>query len=111
MRIANIFSKPYFMHTFKDFQITSSQKTFTGDKIKIDRILNREIIVEAYKIEKSKFEKASGRCLHLQISLGQTKHVVFTGSVVLMDQIEKVPKDKIPFITTIVRENERLQFT
>lgn len=99
------------MNAFKDFQITSSRVAFTGDKIKIDRILNREIVVHDYKIEKSKFEKASGKCLFLQIEIGQTKHVVFTGSTGLMDQIEKVPRDKLPFKTTIVKENERFEFT
>jgi len=64
-----------------------------------------------YKIEKSKFEKASGKCLHLQIELNQTKHVIFTGSTGLMDQIEKVPREKLPFKTTIVKENERFEFT
>lgn len=99
------------MNAFKDFQITSSRAAFTGDKIKIDRILNREIVVVAYKIETSKYEKGNGKCLHLQIEIGQTKHVVFTGSTGLMDQIEKVPRDKLPFKTTIVRENERFEFT
>jgi hypothetical protein len=62
-------------------------------------------------VEPSRFEKGNGKCLHLQIEVNKTFHVVFTGSVVLMDMIEKVPKDKLPFITTIVKENERLQFT
>lgn len=73
--------------------------------------MNREIVVVAYKIETSKYEKGNGKCLHLQIEIGQTKHVVFTGSTGLMDQIEKVPRDKLPFKTTIVRENERFEFT
>jgi hypothetical protein len=29
----------------------------------------------------------------------------------LMDQIEKVPKEKFPFKTTIIKENERFEFT
>jgi hypothetical protein len=66
----------------------------------------------AYKIEPSRYtEKGNGKCLHLQIEIGQTKHVVFTGSAGLMDQIEKVPRDKLPFKTIIVRENERFEFT
>lgn len=83
----------------------------TGDKIKIDRILNREIIVHDFKIEKSKYEKGNGRCLYLQIEVNQTKHVVFTGSAGLIDAIEQVPKSSFPFSTTIVRENERFEFT
>jgi hypothetical protein len=68
-------------------------------------------VVTDYKIEKSRYEKGNGKCLYLQIEIGNTKHVVFTGSAGLMDQIEKVPKEKMPFKTTIVRENERMQFT
>ena len=99
------------MNAFKDFQITTSRIAFKGDKIKIDRILNREIIVHDFKIEKSKFEKASGKCLHLQIEIGQTKHVVFTGSVNLMDQIEQVSREKFPFRTTIIKESDRFEFS
>jgi hypothetical protein len=100
------------MNAFKDFQITSSQKAFTGDKIKIDRILNREIVVHDYKVETSRYtDKGNGKCLFLQIELNLTKHVVFTGSSGLMSQIEKVSRDKLPFKTTIVRENEMFQFT
>lgn len=98
------------MNAFKDFQITTSRAAFTGDKIKIDRILNREIVVADFKIEKSKYE-GKGKCLHLQIELNKTKHVVFTGSNGLIDQIEKVPRDKLPFKTTIIKENERFEFS
>lgn len=99
------------MNKFADFQITTYQKAFTGDKIKIDRILNREIVVHDYKIEKSKFEKASGKCLHLQIELNNTRHVIFSGSIYLMDQIEQIPRDKLPFKTIIIKENERFEFS
>ena len=98
------------MNEFKDFQITTSRVAFIGDKIKIDRVINREIIVADFKIEQSKYE-GKGKCLHLQIVLNQTKHVVFTGSQGLIEQIEKVPKDKFPFKTTIIKENERFEFT
>jgi hypothetical protein len=98
------------MNAFKDFQITTSRAAFTGDKIKIDRILNVEIVVSDYKIEQSKYE-GKGNCLHLQIEHKNNKHVVFTGSKGLMDQIQKVPRDKLPFKTTIIKENEMFQFT
>lgn len=98
------------MNAFKDFQITTSHAAFKGDKIKIDRILNCEIIVVDYKIEQSKYE-GKGNCLHLQIEYKNNKHVVFTGSKGLMEQIQKVPRDKFPFKTTIVKENEMFQFT
>lgn len=100
------------MNEFKNFGITATAKSFTGDKIKMSKILNKQIEVQDYKIDASKYqEKGNGKCLHLQIKIGEVQHIVFTGSVTLMDMIEKVPEDKFPFFTTIVEENERYAFT
>lgn len=99
------------MNCFKEFGIKASSKNFEGDKIKIDRIINKEIIVEAFKIEDSKYDKGNGKCLHLQIWVDNAKRVVFTGSATLMEMIDKVPADKFPFKTTIVKESDRFQFT
>lgn len=98
------------MNAFKNFNIALSQKAFEGDKIKIDRILNKEIVVTAFKVEDSKFEN-KGKCLTLQIEYDNSKRVVFTGSGILILQIEQVPKDKFPFRATIIKENQMLQFT
>src|SRR5688572_29551178 len=97
------------MKQFKDFGIEPTTKGFTGDKIKIDRLLNKPVTVIAHKIEDSKYEKGNGKCLHLQVQVDGDMRVVFTGSVTLMDMIQKVPE--FPFQTTIVRENERFEFT
>ncbi len=99
------------MNQFSQFNIKPQTKSFEGDKIKIDRILNKSIVVDAFKIEASKFEKGNGKCLYMQIIVDNTKRVLFTGSVNLMQMIEQVPKDAFPFTTTILRENERFEFT
>ena len=99
------------MNNFKDFGIQSQSKGFEGDKIKIDRILNKNIIVEEYKIENSKFEKGNGKCLYIQISIDGVRRVLFTGSINLMEMIEQVPKNKFPFTTAIIKENDRFEFT
>ena len=100
------------MKNFKDFGITVTSRNFEGDKIKIDKIINKEIIVKDYKIENSKFqEKGNGKCLYIQILLSGENRVLFSGSGYLMDMIEMVPKDSFPFKATIVRQNERLEFT
>jgi len=100
------------LKNFKDLGITPNLKAFTGDKIKVDRILNRQITVLDYKIEISRFtDKGNGKCLYLHISFDDVKHVLFTGSSVLMDMIQRVSRENFPFITTIVRQNEHLEFT
>jgi hypothetical protein len=99
------------MRQFKDLGIKTPERGFTGDKIKMNKVINKSIIVHAYKIEDSKFEKGNGKCLHMQIEVGGTRHLLFSGSTILMETIKNVPDDAFPFATTIVMENERLQFT
>lgn len=99
------------MNQFKDFGIKTTIKSFIGDKIKIERIVNREIYVYAWKIEKSKYEKGNEKCLHLQIGIGDVKHVVFTSSKFLQQAIAEIPEEGFPFKTTIVKINDHYEFT
>lgn len=98
------------MNNFKNFNIKPELSTFTGEKIKIDKILNAEISVLGYKIDDSKL-KPGTKLLTLHLEKQNTKHVLFSGSTILMQMIEKVAKDKFPFSTTIVKESEHLEFT
>lgn len=101
------------MNSFSQFNIKITSQAFEGDKIKMSKILNREIVVHHFKLEDSKVfkEKGSGKCLYLQISFNQQKHIVFTGSSWLIETIQQVPETGFPFTTTIVEENERYLFT
>lgn len=99
------------MNKFSDFGIQPG-KGLLGDKIKIDRVTNKEITVYDYRIVDSKFkEKGNGKRLDMQIEVGGERRVVFTGSTVLQEMIQRVPKENFPFTTKIIRENERYQFT
>lgn len=100
------------MRSFSDFNIKTESKSFEGDKIKIDRILNKEIEVHKFKIETSKFpEKGNGKRLDMEIVVDGIKRVVFSASKTLQEMIQKVPETEFPFRTKIVKENERLEFT
>ncbi len=96
---------------FSDFKIKSElPAAFNGDKIKIDRIFNREISVSRFKIEPSTVNIGTNR-LVLEIELNGNKHIVFTGSLWLMEAIQKIPEDGFPFTTTIINDNDRYLFT
>lgn len=98
--------------SFKDFGIIVESVSLQGDKIKISKVLNKPIKIHKYKIGPSKFcEKGNGKCLHIQIEIDNEMRVVFTGSINLQEMIEKVPKDKFPFNTTIVKNDERYDLT
>ena len=101
------------MNSFSQFNIAATSKNFEGDKIKMSKILNREIVVHAFKIEESKVfkDRGSGKCLHLQISFNYEKHIVFTGSSGLIEVIEQIPANGFPFTTVIKQDNERYLFT
>lgn len=98
------------MNNFKDFNITRETKGYTGNKIKIDRVLNVEITVHDCKIEDSTKEIGQKR-LDMQISIGDTMHVIFTSGKALIEVIRDNPQIKYPFKTTIVKENDWLKFT
>lgn len=101
------------MKSFSQFNIQPSTRGFEGGKIKMSKILNCEIVVHHFKIEDSKVfkERGTGKCLQLQISHNNEKHVIFTGSSGLIEVIQKIPENGFPFTTTIVEDNDRYMFT
>lgn len=98
------------MTKFSDLGIKAKPNSFVGDKMKIDKIINQEIKVLDFKIDKST-KKENSDYLTLQIEKNDTKFVVFTGSKILMQMISEVSKDNFPFTTTIVKNNDYPEFT
>lgn len=94
---------------FSDF--AEEPELLNGNKLKIEEILNKEILITGFKISDSKFHKSNSlKCLTLQFQVDDEKHVIFTGSMVLIGQVEKY-KDEIPFITTIRKIDKYYSFT
>lgn len=83
-----------------------------GDKTKIDDILNQEIEVVNYRIKSSKFNKNnSGKYLAIQFKRnGDQSQILFTGSDVLIEQMEKY-SEHIPFLATIKKINRYYTFS
>jgi hypothetical protein len=94
------------MKKFSDF--ATGDTAITGDKLKIDNILGKEIVVKGYKIGNSKYN--NGQLLTLQFNIDNKEYIIFTGSSVLMKQCEKY-KDEIPFATKIEKINKFYTFT
>lgn len=97
------------MKKFSDFNIAISTNTFIGDKVRISKILNKKITVHAFKLGPSKHFK--NECLQLQIEVNGNKHVCFSGSTKLIEQIQQVPKSGFPFEATIEDDNGMYLFT
>lgn len=88
------------MNTLKQLGIKS--KNLTGDKIDITSVLDKEITVIDYRTKDSKYSR-DGTCLTLQILFEGNTHVIFSGSAVLLGDLEKVPISDFPFTTTIIK--------
>jgi len=80
---------------FADF--AQEEGPLDGEKVKLDLILNIEIMITGYKIKKSKYGASnSGNCLTVQFEQDGKHKIFFTGSEVLMQQFEKYGEE-IPF--------------
>ena len=97
------------MKKFSDF--APDAVPIDGDKVKIDEVLNKEIVVTGYRIDESKYSRSNApQCLKLQFELAKEKFILFTGSTILLDQIEKY-KSEIPFATTIKKIDKYYSFS
>lgn len=100
------------MHKFTELGVTIHSKSFSGEKININDVLNVEIVVEDYKVEPSKYSKyKTSECLYLQIRHQGKQRVIFIGGTRLIEAIRQVPKDKFPFTTTIKYDNKTYLFS
>jgi len=87
------------MMSFSDF---ADEKPFRGEKIRIEDVLNQQIIIKDYRITPSKFNH--GECVSMQIEYKGRDRVIFTGSVALANQCRKY-ENRLPFLTTIIKNN------
>lgn len=99
------------MKKFSEYNIIPKGQ-FVGDKIKISKILNKEVELHDFKIVDSKFEKdgLKEKCLHLQIRYEEELRVIFSGSKNLIEMIEQLPKEELPILTTIIKNGEQMEF-
>lgn len=94
------------MDRFSDF--AKPFAILDGEKIRIDKALNRELVILSFRVEKSKYDDRTrrGLCLTLQVEIEGERRVIFTASEVLIDQIEEY-KDRLPFLAKIEKVDGR----
>jgi hypothetical protein len=99
------------MKKFSELNITQPEQSFTGEKIKLYNLLNREIIINDYRIVDSKFKNSNTQRLDIDLQLDNLTRLTWTGSKRLIDTITQIEKTDLPFSTTIVKEGESYKFT
>lgn len=87
---------------FSDFATPAGP--LEGKKVRIDDVINIEILLIAFRLKESKYQNTSAPdFLTIQFEYPDRpgeKHVIFTGSNVLVDQLQKY-KEQLPFLTRI----------
>lgn len=90
------------MKKFSDF--AKEDLPFAGDKVRINDILNKEIIIVKYHVRPSKYKDKVSEYAIVQFKEteeGETK-VFFTGSQVIIDMLRRY-EEELPFATTILK--------
>jgi len=92
------------MNKFDEF--AKEEKKLDGEKERIDDILDKQLSIIDFRINDSKFSNKSGKYATVQFYENSTekKHIFFTGSDVLIDQLQRY-KDKLPYSATIKKIN------
>ena len=98
------------IHSFSDFAV--EEQALEGDKVKIESILNKEIILTRYKIRDSKYSDNNKMCVAVQFYEPDNpeKRIFFTGSGVIQDLLVKY-NDNLPFKTVIKKIDRYFTFT
>lgn len=94
-------------------EISQESSRLEGEKVKLDSILNQDIIIHDFNIAPSSFSKnKSGNYIMIQFSIKgkEEKSVLFTGSDVLIDQLQRY-KDEMPFQVQIKKINKYYTLT
>ena len=79
---------------YSRFDTLTTHKALDGDKVRIDDILNKAIVVTGFQVSTSKYrDRGSGFCVKVQFyetaDTTQTRKVFFSGSSVLKDELEE----------------------
>ena len=91
------------MKQFNELGIQDEKKGLVGDKVKVERVLEKRITVIDFNIVDSKYD---GKCLQMQIEFNEDKRVIFTSAKRLISTMEKVDKSSLPFSTIIKKQDD-----
>lgn len=95
------------MKNFSDFH---TEPVLDGDKISINNVVDKDIIVLAFAERASRYAKSKDGCYTIiQIELDGNRHVIFTGSRVLRDQLNAY-KNELPFRAQITLNKSYFTF-
>jgi len=92
-------------------EFSTEEQPLDGRKSRMDDILNQKIIVTGFRIKTSNYSKnETGKYLTLQFEMNNETQIIFTGSDVLIGQMERYGQE-VPFATTVKKINRYYTLT
>jgi hypothetical protein len=92
------------MKKFSELNIEVPRNEFVGDKIKIQKVFNKEIEIHGFKVEPSKHNDSI--LLTIQTKIDDEFRIVFCGSKHLKTTLEAVPSGSFPFKASIINNDQ-----
>jgi len=93
---------------FKDFADEDERGGLEGEKVNIENVLDKEILITNFQFRQSHYHE--GAYMILQFRNDGELKVVFTATEVVKKQLER-HKDQLPFYGTIVKKNRYYTLT
>lgn len=93
------------MKKFSDFK--KDVKYLDGEPIKIEDVIDKEILVLDHAIFNSKYN--NDECLKIKFKLNEKEYVLNTGSKILREQINE-DVEEFPFFAKIIKKNNYFKF-
>jgi len=75
----------------------------------MQKLIDKNIIVKDFKFENSKFEGKDKR-VDIQIEYREEPRLIMTDAKYIIQLLERITKDNLPFSTTIIKNGEHYEF-
>lgn len=93
------------MRKFSDLNVTLDRR-FVGQRIRINTVLDANIVIHDFDFRKSKVCKEDGKdvCLYLDIEINKERRLIWGNYPYMIKQLEQVDRSNLPFECKIVND-------
>ena len=86
----------------------SIDRRFSGQRIRINNVLDRQVIVHDMEIRESKIKSKDAsiqQCVYIDLEVDGERRLLFGSYRYIIEQCTKIPKDSYPFSCTITNDH------
>ena len=93
------------MRKFSDLNVTLDRR-FVGQRIRINTVLDVDIVVNDFDFRKSKVCKEDGKdvCLYIDIEINKERRLIWGNYPYMIKQLEQVDRSNLPFACKIIND-------